>query len=464
MENASFDIIIVGGGISGSFVAKYLTQAGLRCLMLEAGQHYKKGEYPSREVDANSQLYWGGGMELNTSADLVFLRPKVLGGGSVVNQALVDRFDDDAWDSWKHASGVSYFESSQMAQWYDKAETEISIQYIDEKFRNGNAKIFAEGFDINGFKYAPLRRAQTDCKTEQGNDCIDCLAGCKLESKQSMPWTLLKRANATGNLTILSEFEVERVSESDTAVQIEGTRRGGITQKFTAKKLVLAGGAIGNSKLLLHSGFQDRLPALGRGFYTHPQFMNLGIYAHRVNAFKGAFQALKSDDPGFRKGGFKLENVFGPPGGISMLVSRLGLPHQEVMEKLPYMGCIEVAVRDTNPGQIRVNKAGVVTIRKTLNEEDEKRRARGFDAIEKIFKSTHAQRVIEGQFGIGLHLMGGCNMGTDPANSVVGPDFKLHGFKRTFAADSSIFPNAPGINPSLTIMALACKAAEEIRA
>ena len=58
--------------------------------------------------------------------------------------------------------------------------------------------------------------------------------------------------------------------------------------------------------------------------------------------------------------------------------------------------------------------------------------------------------------------MGGCNLGTDPARSVVSPEFRLHGFRRTYAGDSSIFPNAPGINPSLTIMALSLQAADQI--
>jgi choline dehydrogenase-like flavoprotein len=64
--------------------------------------------------------------------------------------------------------------------------------------------------------------------------------------------------------------------------------------------------------------------------------------------------------------------------------------------------------------------------------------------------------------GIGLHLMGGCGMGTDPARTVVNPEFRLHGFKNIYCADSSIFPNAPGINPSLTIMALSKKAAAQL--
>ena len=93
-----------------------------------------------------------------------------------------------------------------------------------------------------------------------------------------------------------------------------------------------------------------------------------------------------------------------------------------------------------------------------LNYEDADIRA----VIDEIFKSTGATQIIHGTMGIGLHLMGGCGMGTDPVRSVVTPDFQLHGFKNIYCADSSIFPNAPGINPSLTIMALSKKAAAQM--
>ena len=42
------------------------------------------------------------------------------------------------------------------------------------------------------------------------------------------------------------------------------------------------------------------------------------------------------------------------------------------------------------------------------------------------------------------------------------PDFRLHGFDNIYAADSSVFPNAPGINPSFTIMALSSMAGDRI--
>ncbi len=133
----------------------------------------------------------------------------------------------------------------------------------------------------------------------------------------------------------------------------------------------------------------------------------------------------------------------------------------ELMRKITRYACIEVAVRDTNPGRIRLS-GGRALVEKNLNAEDNKRKNAGLDAVEKIFKSTGARRIIPGNIGIGLHLMGGCAIGKASSGSVIGPDFRLHGSKQIFAADSSIFPDAPGINPSLTIMALSLRGAQEV--
>ena len=63
-----YDAVIVGAGISGSFIANALVQAGLKCVMLEAGRDFNRQTYPRTEVDANSLLYWGGGIELTKDA------------------------------------------------------------------------------------------------------------------------------------------------------------------------------------------------------------------------------------------------------------------------------------------------------------------------------------------------------------------------------------------------------------
>jgi choline dehydrogenase-like flavoprotein len=165
----------------------------------------------------------------------------------------------------------------------------------------------------------------------------------------------------------------------------------------------------------------------------------------------------------FRKSGFKLENVFAPPVGLAMLLPQMGKNLQKIMRSQNHFACIEVAVRDTNPGRIFLNNRGNIQIEKTLNEEDRKRKNLGLRAMNNVFKSTGAKNIFSGSLAIGLHLMGGCKIGKSSDSSLVNPDFELHGSKNIFIADSSIFPNAPGINPSLTIMALSLMASERIK-
>ena len=456
-----YDAVIVGAGISGSFIGNALAQAGLQCVMLEAGQDFSRATYPRTEVDANAQLYWGGGVELTQDANIGLLRPKAVGGGSIVNQALLDRFDDDAFDAWRVASGVPFLTRADLDPWYDTAAAQICVATVPEQYANGNAAVFRDGFSRNGYRCAPLVRAQRDCHFEDGNCCIECLMGCRIDSKQSMPITVLKRARAAG-LAIVPEFEARRVEHSGAAVDVSGVAAGGAAATYRGRVLVLAAGAIGNSRLLLASGFERRLPALGHNFYTHPQYMNLGVYDAPVDAHRGPLQSYKSDDPWFRRSGFKLENVFGPPVAVAMLLPGFGAAHLRRMKQITHFACIEVAVRDTNPGRIRVTARGTAVVEKRLNDEDARRRDRGRAAIRNVFLATGAKEIIEGDIAIGLHLMGGCNLGMDPARSVTSPDFHLHGLPNIYAADSSVFPNAPGINPSFTIMALASMAGDRI--
>lgn len=456
-----YDYILVGAGISGPFIAHELCRAGANCLMVEAGKQYTRKTYPRNDLDGTAQLYWSGGLELGTDARLVFLRPKVVGGGSIVNQALVDRFDEDAFDSWRRDSGVDGFNEKAMAPWYEKAEAEIAIQTIPSEYRNRNADVFEQGFQRLGYQLAPLRRAQKDCNYEAGNCCIECLNGCRIGSKQSTPETVLKKALELG-LELRAETEALKIDPSADAISVTCRTPDGGVATYRARNLVLASGAIGNSRLLLNSGLGKRLPALGHNFFCHPQYMNFGVYDQPVMSHLGAFQAFKSDDAGFRKNGFKLENVYAGPAAIALLLSGFGRQHHRTMERLSHFACIEVCTRDTQPGRIRVNRKGKTIIVKRQNKEDLKRYHKGLAVIDEIFNATGAREVIHGTMGIGLHLMGGCGMGTDPIRSVVDPDFRLHGLKNICCADSSIFPNAPGINPSLTIMALSKKAAAQL--
>jgi choline dehydrogenase-like flavoprotein len=60
------------------------------------------------------------------------------------------------------------------------------------------------------------------------------------------------------------------------------------------------------------------------------------------------------------------------------------------------------------------------------------------------------------------HELGGARMGTDPKTSVVNGDCRTHDVENLYVLDGSVFPSASEKNPTLTIMALAARAAAHI--
>ncbi len=63
-----------------------------------------------------------------------------------------------------------------------------------------------------------------------------------------------------------------------------------------------------------------------------------------------------------------------------------------------------------------------------------------------------------------FHQMGTCRLGSRRATSVVNAVGETHAVKRLFVADASLFPTASGVNPMITIAALAHYVAQQIKA
>ena len=63
-----------------------------------------------------------------------------------------------------------------------------------------------------------------------------------------------------------------------------------------------------------------------------------------------------------------------------------------------------------------------------------------------------------------FHHMGTTRLGQDPETSVVDPDCQIHDVQRLFLAGSSVFPAAGYANPTLTIIALAIRLADHLKA
>ncbi|MBI3542825.1 MAG: GMC family oxidoreductase [Deltaproteobacteria bacterium] len=456
----TYDFVIIGSGVSGGRMAYELTASGAKCLLLEAGREFSATTFPAHEIDYSTQMFWGGGLEISTDGNLGFLRARCLGGTSIVNQALLDRFDDVAWDDWRHRSGVSYFNKTDMEASYQAIEAKVKISEIPRSQYNRNAQTFTKACEHLGYEWKKLKRAQGECALDKGSDCIVCLGGCPRDSKQSSLVTTIRWAREKG-LRVESEFEVHHLSDAGDKVHVYGRQRGAETE-VVGRRVVLAAGAMGNTAILLRSGYQKELPALGHGFACHPQYMTYAMFDEPIDAHKGAFQAVASQDPRMRKQGFKLENVYAPPIGTAMLMPGFGPNHQRLMRKYRFYASMEVAVRDEPTGVIRVTRGDKLVVDKQLTAQDQDRTERGLKLVSELFHAAGASEIVSCTQAFGLHLMGGCSIGVDARKAVVSPDFRVFGHRNLIAADSSIFPEAPGINPSFTIMALSHRAAREV--
>jgi len=158
-----------------------------------------------------------------------------------------------------------------------------------------------------------------------------------------------------------------------------------------------------------------------------------------------------------------LENVFAGPVSTAFLFKTFGKDHHSIMRQYRHLNSMETAIRDEpEGGEISLDRKGKLIVTKTLTNQDNRRREDGLATIRDILRAQGAKRIIESPFYFGLHLMGGCSIGTNATTSVVSPEFKVHGHPNLYIVDTSVFPSAPGINPSLTAMTLSLKLSEEL--
>jgi choline dehydrogenase-like flavoprotein len=167
----------------------------------------------------------------------------------------------------------------------------------------------------------------------------------------------------------------------------------------------------------------------------------------------------------------------------------VGEKFMELMDNYRHLAQFGFLVEDTSRGEVRPGYKGSPFITYSMNEHDTKRMARGVAVLSEVFLAAGAKRVFPflpgaqevrsyadvaamreltftpGDFEItAYHPLGTCRVGTDPETSVLGPDHEAHEVRALYVTDGSAVPSALGVNPQMTIMAMALRAAEIIDA
>jgi choline dehydrogenase-like flavoprotein len=187
--------------------------------------------------------------------------------------------------------------------------------------------------------------------------------------------------------------------------------------------------------------------------------------------------------------GIVFEGASTPLDVTAIAVPWVGRRFTEVMEAYRNVATFGFMVKDTSRGTVRTGPGGTPLLTYNLNDEDTRKMHRAIAILCEVYLAAGAKRVLPFLAGMdevrtkvdverlrakkvtasqievtAFHPLGTCRIGADPGKSVLGPDHEVHGVERLYVADGSAVPTSLGVNPQMTIMAMALRAAEIVDA
>jgi len=289
-------------------------------------------------------------------------------------------------------------------------------------------------------------------------------------------------------------------------VLFEGTRARGVavtqtvgpgdvrTFEVAARRVVVAGGALRTPGILARSGVHHHL--LGQRLFLHPVAAMIGEFDTPIDAFSGPMQSAYSDAYNYRHNtayGVKLEVAPTHPGVAALATPWTGRDaHADLMSDYRKCATMIAVARDYDSGSISLDDeatisyqlsahdagsllegsvgmadvlfaAGAARVRTlhnrptTLVVERADWGERGRDVFERRIASIGMES--NRQILFSAHQMGTAAMAANRSHGVVDPDGNVWGYEGLSVVDASLFPLASGVNPMLTITAMAARVA-----
>lgn len=541
-----FDAIVVGSGMTGGWAAKELCEAGLRVLMLEKGRSVAHGAYPTEHQPAHAMPFRGRGDRrlyereypvqsrlgqfnegtqhffINdrenpyTEADdspFTWIRGNQVGGRSLMWTRQTYRLTElDFTANARDGHGVDWpIRYADIEPWYDHVEAFVGISgeaNVSEQIPHGPLQ---PGFELNEPERV-LRRAceqrfpdrkvtisRVAVLTEPlGNRgachfCGPCARGCSVGAYFSTQSSTLPAANATGNLTLLSDSIVSRLIHDETDNRVSGVRViDAVTREereYRARVVFLCASAYESVRLLLNSGppgtgLANTSGALGHYLMDHHFAMGArgrmhGLSSRYYNGYRPAgfvvprFRNLTEQRPdyirAFQMGGNASQvgwpRGFSQPGTGADFKARLAEPGPwsiylagagEMLPRRRNRMTIDPEVTDewgvpVPRFDVRLGENELAMRKDVVACAEEMLLAAGFENVE-----TYDVIYPPGQY---IHEMGGARMGRDPATSVLNGYNQSHDIPNLFVTDGACMTSSGHQNPSLTYMALTARAA-----
>jgi choline dehydrogenase-like flavoprotein len=489
------DVCVVGSGAGGGVIAAELARGGRSVVVLEMGGYRNESDFRQLELPGMFELYLGGGLAASEDGSIAVLAGSTLGGGTVVNYMNCIRTPQPIREEWARM-GVEGIDEPGYESHIDAVWQRLSVNDTATSQNRTHKRLIAACEEL-GYSHRPLtRNADTSC--EDPGTCGYCYTGCQKGCKQSTMKTFLQDAADDGARFVVGA-RAERILTSDgraSGVAATVTNADGTTTALEvhAPTVVVAAGAIESPALLLRSGIGG--PAAGRHLRLHPASLVVGAYDAAIEGWIGQIQSALSDNFKGCEGdwGFLIEATTVAPAIVAMsLPFEDGAGHKQTMAKLPHLAPFISVARDHGEGQVVIDEHGRAVTRWSLEDPvDAGLFRRAIVELARLQRAAGAREIItffqrpeiswrEGEdfdefiariesasfapndiAAFTAHQMGSCRMGSDPAESVADGRGELHDTPGVWIGDASAFPTAPGVNPMISIMALAHRTAANI--
>jgi choline dehydrogenase-like flavoprotein len=274
--------------------------------------------------------------------------------------------------------------------------------------------------------------------------------------------------------------------ESGRAVGVEAESTWtGRRVRIRARAVVLSGGAVPSPLLLLSQGLANSSGQVGCNLSIHPGTAVSALFDEPILAYQAIPQGYGCDQ--FHREGILLLGASAPLNIGAAMFSLNGRALMDAMEAYDRVASFGVMVEDEGRGRVRRGPRGRPLLTYWLKPADVARLHSGMIHVAEIYLAAGAKKIFplmpdhpafEGEAGLkrfrearlrpwsffltSFHPLGTCRMGRDAKASVVDLDHQAHDVPGLFVVDGSALPGPPAVNPQLTIMALATRAAERI--
>lgn len=513
------EVCIVGAGAAGGIMALELARRGVRVVVLESGPRHdpkQRGEYvrrylrledpwrtPLRELDRHT---FGG----TASYALDRQRARGIGGSTLHWEGYALRLHADDFrlrsfyglaDDWPitYDDLEPYYGRAERAlgvagqaddPWASHRSTPFPLRAFPFSYSDG---LLARACSSLGIALHSLPQARNSVSYGGRPACSACSTChvCPTGAKASIDLTHVPQAEATGNVRVLAETTVLRLEVSHsgevTAAIYAGSDR--VERRLTARVFVVAAGAVETPRLLLLSssrqfpqGLANHSGLVGKFFMSHPAVDVTGRAREKVYPYRIGFSTAMSRQFAIKRdrtahGAFLLEflNSTGPTPDRIAVASRLwgGSLREHVRAEFGQRLGIRIYTEQLP------NRSNSVSLNTTVKDyfgnpvphlhydigSYEQNALDGATEVARgILMALSLTDIRQEGFRFAGHQIGTHRMGADARTSVVDANLRAHDVPNLYLVGSGCFVTASASPPTLTIAALAIRAAEHIAA